>query len=372
MAPARAGGRRLGIAVAISVWIAGVLSFSAVVSPSPESLTDPAPTPAIIRNLLDDGRFPEAEELARTLLAERETAYGSDSLEVAEDLDLLLEAQWQREDTDERALERARQAVAIKERLLPPGDASLAKSLNNLGRILILRGEYQAAKPICERGLSVAESALGPENPRVAENLSTLGELLYSTGDYAESGQLYERAISILKKQLGPDDPKVARALWDWSATLLARGDSAGAKAALERALVIQQKSLRPDHPEVAETLNMMGNVLWADDDRAEANRFYERGAAVAERALGADSPRMATILWNLADGRTFYDLDYAEARRLLQRVLAIYEKVYGRESRQYAYSEVSLGTILSDVGDFPEAERSMRHGVQVLERVLG
>ncbi len=370
--PEPAGIPCLSSAVALAVWIAVVCYSPALASTPSTTSTQEPPTPARIRDLLDDGRFADAESLARVLLSECESTHTVDSIEVAEALDLLVEARWRSEDADEEALKLARRAVAIKERLLPSEDARLARSLSNLGRVLILRGEYEAARPICERGLSVAEKRLGPDHQDVAESLSALGDLLYATGDHSGSGHLYERALAILEKELGPDHPKVARALWDWSASLWARADYEGAKGALERVLAIQQKALRADHPAMADTLNMMGNVLSYSGEGDPATRLYERAAAIAEPAFGPESSRLATILYNLAERRIMFEEDYTEGRKLLERILGIEKKVFGLESFQFAYSQRLLAEILMRTGDYTEAERIMKRALDVLERVLG
>lgn len=349
--------------MAVAVWIVAVLHSSAAAQPSPS---------VRIRNLLDDGRFAQAEALARAELSERESAFGMDSIEAAEALDLLVEARWRLEAADQEALELARRAVAIRERVLPSEADRHARSLGFLCRILVLRGEYEAARPICELGVSAIEKALGPGHLDVAENLSALGDLLYYTGDYSGSGQLHERARAILENGLGSDHPRVARSLWDWSSTLWERGDFEGAKTGIERALAIQQKALRADHPAMADTLHMMVNVLWSLGARAEATRLEERVAAIAETAFGPESPRLATILWNLGDCRIYYDLDYTDARRLLERALAIYERVYGPESHQFALSQSLLGRLLTEMGDYAEAERLIKRALDRVERILG
>jgi CHAT domain-containing protein/tetratricopeptide (TPR) repeat protein len=358
--------------VLLAVWIAVVCYSPALASTPSTTSTQEPPPPARIRDLLDDGRYAEAETLARIQLSERESDHGEDTIEVAEALDLLVEARWHHEYADEATLELARRAVAIKERLLPPEDARLAGSLSNLCRILTLRGEYSAAQPICELSLSIAEKAPGPGHQDVAKSLSALGDLLAATGDYSGSRHLYERASAILEKEMGPDDAKVARSLWGWAVALRGQADTERAWDALARALSIQEKTLRADHPAVADTLDYIARVHWDRGELAEATRVIERAARIAERGFSPHSPRLATILTDLAISRMIYDRDFSEARRLLERVLAIYKETFGMDSRQFAWGQGVLGVLLTNVGDYEEAERLITQSLHTLEKVLG
>jgi CHAT domain-containing protein/tetratricopeptide (TPR) repeat protein len=328
--------------------------------------------PARIRALLDDGRFEDAETLARFNLREHEARQGVDSVEIADALGLLVETRWRRTAVDAEAIEQAYRAVAINERLLPSDDARLATSLTNLCRLLTLRQEYGAARPICERGLVVAEKAPCTERVELAESLSALGALLGWIGDYSESLPLTERALDILQKELGPDHPRVARCLWEWSYNAYERlGDYKGAKSALERALAIQEKVLRADHPALGDTYGLMGRVLLGIGELAEGARLSERGAAIGERTYGPDSLGFADLLWSVAYARESEE-DYSEQKRVVARILAIYERVLGPESRLVAITQRYLGGILMAMGDYVEAERVIHRALEGLERTSG
>ena len=67
----------------LAIGIAAVLPCPAVASAPAEVSTGEIPAPARIRDLLDDGRFSQAEALAPGHLAACESVHGADSIEVA-------------------------------------------------------------------------------------------------------------------------------------------------------------------------------------------------------------------------------------------------------------------------------------------------
>jgi len=135
-----------------------------------------------VQELIEDGRYAEAEAQARPLLAASEFAHGADSLQAAEVLELLVEALWRggkAEDPESRAL--AERALAIQEKALGPDHADVSPSLNNLAILLYLRGDYAGAKPLYERALAIDEKALGPNHADIVPSLNNLAVLLQTT-----------------------------------------------------------------------------------------------------------------------------------------------------------------------------------------------
>ena len=64
------------------------------------------------------------------------------------------------------------------------------------------------------------EKALGPEHPDVARSLNNLGALYKVLGQYGKAKPLYERALQILKKALPSDHPNLAQLMESYSALL--------------------------------------------------------------------------------------------------------------------------------------------------------
>jgi len=323
-----------------------------------------------VRNLIKDGKYAEAETLARELLAQ--AAPGADSLKVAEVLDPLVESLWRggkvRSPESQKLAERA---MSIKEKALGPDHPEVARSLDNLAILLQATRDYAGARPLFERALAIQEKALGPEHPDVAQSLTSLANLLYTTGNYAGARPLYERALAIREKALGPEHPDVIRSLNMVAVVLRNMADYAGARPLFERALAIREKALGPEHPDVAGSLNSLAVLLRNMGDYDGAKPFSERALAIQEKSLGPEHPAVAVSLEILATLRHATG-DYAGAKPLFERALAITEKNLGPEHSNVAGTLGNLAILLKDMGDYAGARPLYERALTIFEKVLG
>jgi CHAT domain-containing protein len=133
----------------------------------------------------------------------------------------------------------------------PDGHVDLASSLNNLGVLLDVRGEYARAQPYYEQALAMNQR-LYPEakypdgHPHLAGSLNNLGMLLKAQGEYVRAQPYYEQALAMCQrlypKARFPDGhADLARSLNNLGALLQARGEYRRAQPYLEQALAIQQ-----------------------------------------------------------------------------------------------------------------------------------
>ena len=93
------------------------------------------------------------------------------------------------------------------------GYLNTAISLNNLGDLLVARGEYEEAEPLLRRALAIRIKWLEPEHPDVATTLRNFGNLFQAQGKFEMAGDYFERALLIRKRFLRPEHPKTRQAL---------------------------------------------------------------------------------------------------------------------------------------------------------------
>jgi len=325
-----------------------------------------------IRKLIKEVHYAEAEGAARTLLAESEARSGRQSAEVAEVLDLLVEALFRggkASNPETQAL--AERAVATKEKLLGPDHPELAKSLNLLGILFDIAGDHARAKLCFEQVLAIREKAFGPDHPEVAKPLHNLGRVAWTMGDYAAAKPFLERALAIRQKVLGPDHPQVAETLEILANVLNSAGDYAGARRAYERVLAIDEKTLGSERPEVASVLNNLGNLLREIGDFAGAKDYQERALAIYEKTLGPEHPQTALCLNNL--GAVLWSTgDYAGAKQIFERSLALQEKVNGPEHPSLVDPLNNIADVLVKMGKYEAARPIQERAILIVEKALG
>src|SRR5262245_5644620 len=197
--PSRLSGRwrSLSRIPAPSCWAAMV-----AVPSRTQTADDTAALSAEAEKLYQAGKFVEAIEIAKRVLAIREKALGPEHPELGtslSDLALLYYAQGRYAEAEPLV----RRTIVILEKALGPEHADVAASLNNLAELYGAMGRYVEAEPLYRRSLSIREKALGSEHPTVASTLNKLGSLYQDQGRYVEAEPLLRRSLAIVEKALG-------------------------------------------------------------------------------------------------------------------------------------------------------------------------
>jgi Tfp pilus assembly protein PilF len=65
------------------------------------------------------------------------------------------------------------------------------------------QGDLNGAQAAFGRALRIDEAAFGPDHPTVARDLENLGRVLYHRGDVADARDALERALRIYESALG-------------------------------------------------------------------------------------------------------------------------------------------------------------------------
>ena len=290
----------------------------------------PAPSDHAIRNLIDRGKYADAERSARSRLQTLGRARGTDSLEVAAVLDLLTE------------------------------------SLRRGGR-----GGTADARESCERALRIKSALLGDKHPDYAASLCQLGFLFYANGELNRAQSTLEKALAIREEALGQDDRTVAESLIPLAGVLSDRGDNARAESLFTRALAIRIRAFGPRSPEVGECLSSLATLRFRSGDFAEAAATYERALPILEHSLGSSHPKVGTCLHNM--GAIYNELgDYQASLTFYLRALAIRRDALGRSHELVGSTLGNLGKDLADLGRLREAEARYREAITIKEARFG
>jgi serine/threonine-protein kinase len=222
-------------------------------------------------------------------------------------------------------------ALVLREKMLGPDHADVARSLNNLGLVFASLGKYRRAQAVQERSLSILEKALGPDNPLVAQSCANVALVSYSLGEYGRAQALLERALPVQETALGPEHPLVAYSWSHLGLVLHALGEYGKARSAHERALAIREKALGPDHLDVAASLSNLGVVFYSLGEYDRAQALLERGLSIWQKAFGP-APTLPIIADPLSHlSRVLIQKKQLDAALpLFQRALALRETGQG------------------------------------------
>jgi tetratricopeptide (TPR) repeat protein len=166
--------------------------------------------------------------------AERLGSDGSNLLEA-----WLLNAEALTEDAahhTDRALDAARRALALKQRLLGPDHPDTLSAAQNIGVILQSARRYPEALEVDQSTRTQVERALGADHPLLAVIENNEGEILNALGRHTEARTVFQSAIAIWRRA-GSDPVMLSYGLAGLGASLLGEGRPAEAVDPLEESL---------------------------------------------------------------------------------------------------------------------------------------
>ncbi|HLL85139.1 MAG TPA: serine/threonine-protein kinase [Longimicrobium sp.] len=191
----------------------------------------------------------------------------------------------------QRARDRAKEALALRENTLGPMHPEVAISLNNLANVLQDETGPASALPVHQRALEIREQTLGPNTIPVADSLLNVGGDLTLLDLHTESRKYMLRALAIYEAVLGPESPRLARPLLNLGHVEEKLHEPGEAVKVLERALVLLRG--RDDEEVAIARFNLALALRSArkDDARArslalEARQYLSRRKEARKRDL--------------------------------------------------------------------------------------
>jgi tetratricopeptide (TPR) repeat protein len=269
-----------------------------------------------------------------------------------------------------KAVTKAREALALRLKALPPQHPDLAESLNDLGLVLYHMGRYDEARKYYEEALALRRKALPPLHPNLANSLNNLGVLLNHMGRHDEARKHLEEALAIHRKILPPLHPHLANSLNGLGAVLKDMGRHDEARKYYEEALALRRKALPPLHPTLANSLNNLVFVLHAMGQRDQARQYMEEALAIRRKTLPPLAPDLAGSLNSL--GMLLHVMGrHDEARKYYEEALDIYRKILPPLHPALANSLNNLGVLLHAMGRHDEARKYYEEALTIRRKAL-
>lgn len=323
---------------------------------------------AAAREAVTAGEYAKADELCAEALVAAE-GLPRDDLAVAAALDVLCTLRVAQGDIH-AAADAARDALAMRERLLPSDHPLRAESLAQVARCAFANDDHAGALEGYEQALAIVRERLGENHPRAGILLHSIADVHEEAGRYSEAARTYDSALAILEAAFGPEHPEVGKALGCRAWHDKHAGDLHRAAKAYERAVAILSAALGPEHPETLQVVGDFGSTLGDLGDYAEAERLYRQVLEARRLRLGDDHPAVAESLHNLGwlcaqVGRT------TDAEAAYREALRIRELAGGPESLPVASTLNDLGWTLHTMGRQEEAEAALLRALAIQRRLL-
>lgn len=266
-------------------------------------------------------------------------------------------------------------SLNVRRNLFGGEHIDVARSLNDLGWVMINKQNAASADPLLTEALAMRRKLLGNQNKNVAESINLLAQVRYQRGDFASAEELNREALAMRRKVLGNEHQDVAQSLNNLGLVLHEEGNDDAAEPLIQEAIGIDQKLLGDEGTEVALFKSNLALVKDAKGELDESVRLHRECAALSRKLLGNQHPSVAVQLNNLAAALVEVGA-YVEAAQLYREAIAIDRKAIGEESWLVAQFTGNLGRALEQAGEqngnLAEAESLLRRALAIFKKQLG
>lgn len=174
----------------------------------------------------------------------------------------------------------------------------LARSYNELARVLYHQRRYAEAEPLAKWALTVREANSKVNPAEVFESLYTLGLIHRARQHHVEAERLLRRALEHQEKALGPGHENTALTIEHLAGIDCDQGDLAEAESLYRRALAIRERKAPAENLDLAETSARYATLLRRLNRPDEAEEWEARDLeirdTVATKAARAKAARAA------------------------------------------------------------------------------
>ncbi len=310
--------------------------------------------------------YPGAERAFRSALAEA-GRFGEQDPRFAEALSNLSVARREQGDLNQ-AEQLARRVVAIRESSSGPDTPDVAWALSNLAAVLHAGGRDAEAEPVLRRALHIAETA--GDDKLLGPVLNSLALTLMGLREPARAEPVLRRALAIFENSYGADSLAAAKAANNLGMLYRSNREYSKAETELRHALLLCEKNAGPDHPLLVIILNNLFSVLSDRKRIEEGEPFLRRALAICEKT-GTGAPRPAAIDANLANLEASRG-NYQASAKLLASVIEVQERTLGSRHPDVAILLVSYSGVLRRLHQNAEARSAAARANAILKTFQG
>lgn len=305
----------------------------------------------------------EAKRHIESALALREGLYGSDHPDVAlskNSMALVIGT------TDLKEAEKLlREALEIQSSRLGEETLDKAKTMSNLGQVLIWSEKPREAEPLFRESLAIRRQKSPGDNQTLGTGLLGLASLMRRLEQFEESEALYEEAIPLYRRVVGENHPRFAIALNGLAVLLDGLDRTEEAVPLFRQSLEIRRKHLGEGHKKVALARESLAVTLQRTGHLEESAEVFEQALKTNEDSVSLKNRATLRRMHRFADLlREMGELERAED--LCRAALASSETNANVGTVQKANALRVLGHILLDEGRPADAEQSLRQALDL------
>ncbi|MEP7366863.1 MAG: tetratricopeptide repeat protein, partial [Acidobacteriota bacterium] len=141
----------------------------------------------------------------------------------------------------------ARESLALRRKVYGEEHASVADSLEGLGRVLLLEDREFMAEPHLRQAIAMRQRLLGTDHELTARAMERLAVAVEATGNHEEAGQLLAASLASKRRLWSEGHRELLGILEQYAGHLMRHGKAADAAPLLDEALMIAARHFPND-----------------------------------------------------------------------------------------------------------------------------
>ncbi len=221
------------------------------------------------------------------------------------------------------------------------------ESISDKVSVLIEKKEFLKAEEMAKAAMKIAREDYPEGHPASIFSLQNLGFVYFVKGEYEKTKACYEQALELSLKSTLANDYVKARSHYLLGDELKRENNLKGAKHLYMSGLPYQVSAQGSSDPEVGGVYEKLGNMSMDLGEYGEAIDFYRKQVRVAEYHVGSTHFATAGAYNNLGFALS-KQKKYPEAEQYFQKALLITEREVGKDS-------LAAAGILDNIADLKE-----------------
>lgn len=242
-----------------------------------------------------------------------------------------------------------------------------------MNRALVLQqeGRFAEAQEALEQGIALKEKMVPPDDASVAFGYRALALNSEKLGRLADATVAYEKAVAAAERLPPALSGMLAQMLFNQASFLHGWGRFDEARKAANRALAVRLGLFGPDHPKTADAHRLLGRIALdmrrSGDAEAEFRAIFEARARILPKrdldAIAAEAAIENSFLMRRLKR-------YAEAEESTREANAIREQSTPRDEALITLCQLELGVIREEQGRAAEALAIYDEVLKLAERL--
>ena len=248
-----------------------------------------------------------------------------------------------------------RRLLAENERFFGAGDLDTFNVMNNLGWIYIIQGRFSDAEPLFDRVLRTRKERFGSKHRDTLISSYRLAVVYNYQHRYYEAEDLLKRTLLIQQRQFGSEDFDTLDTMYELASVHCSQQRYGDAELIFKTLLSAHTNIFGSEHSNVFSTMHELACVYDLQQRHDDAEELFTQLLLGKEKIYGSGHPETLTTQHCLA--RVYFARSRSlEAAALLVNVLARRQEILG-DSHPYTQDTISLlACVYEDLGRSADA----------------